>query len=130
MYAQRTPTVVLYTFLLLNFIRGDIPYALNFTPTAQCSSNPSQAAAHMGPLRQAFFCVCRAAPRSHAVQRQKTQGWTVSAGRWLQRLSAALSITDAPGIRVCEIFSRQHSNTIDCPLSISRKIVLMFPASL
>ncbi len=45
----------------------------------------------------------------------------MSAGRWLQRLSAAPSNTDAPGLCVCEIFSHQHSNTIDCPQSISRK---------
>lgn len=37
-----------------------------------------------------------------------------------QQLSAALSITEPQG-SVCDIFSHQHSNTIDCPQSISRK---------
>lgn len=91
-----------------------------FTLPAQCSYKPSQATTRMGLLQQTIFILHRVALSSHPVQPQKTQGWTVSAGRWLQHLSAALSITKPRGSH-CETFSHQHSNTIDCPKSISRK---------
>lgn len=63
-----------------------------FALTAQCSSKPSQATAHMGPLRQAifyFFCIEQGSMQSCCATTENT-GWSVSAGWWLQRLSLSL----------------------------------------
>lgn len=100
-------------FRFLNFISNDVVSTL---PTA-----------HMGPLWQAFFFLA-----AHAVtlcnHRKHRDGLCLLAGGC--NIFAALSIPRPRGC-VCEIFSHQHSNTIDCPQSISRKKkALMFPVSL
>lgn len=69
-------------------------------------------------IKQAFFFALSSQMQSCCATRTHRDG--LSAGRWLQSLSAALSIAK-PRASVCEIFLHQNSNTIDCWLAISRK---------